>query len=459
MKTRFKKVQFLLKKISFYVPFTWYFVLFCFAAFLGYEWLQKQAGIIDSAYKDIFILLLRVSNFFGCIILCFGLLTVIFSFFFFMLKKKKSGIDFKITTPSNEFNLYKQPINLHIHPILKPFLGFIKIRLKYDQTHFSEKFSIIKQPQKKLFSTTIDGVYYWLLSEIKEYRVEQSIVYFEDFFQFFSFAFSIPVNTAFYTQPNALSTQIIEAFPRKTEDTSIRIQELKKVEGELINYKNFESNDDVRRIVWKIYAKNKDLVVRIPEIIDPYASHTYLYVSFYSLFKDQKNEVIDIPFLNYYKTVIWSVYKQLLQKGFEVRYQPDQNIPTYTMDSEEIRMKYAISVSQWQSENELKEYVKIKDASVVIVSSLSDANQVKELLERIGNDVAFVFVPLLESFNQQSIGNWLQWLFIQKEKDQMAVYKTSWSLSLLRLKIAKNEKQLKLLLEQYQKSTIVKKTV
>ena len=38
----------------------------------------------------------------------------------------------------------------------------------------------------------------------------------------------------------------MEAFPRKTEDTATRIEEIKKVEGEHINYKNFESNDDVQ---------------------------------------------------------------------------------------------------------------------------------------------------------------------------------------------------------------------
>ena len=249
----------------------------------------------------------------------------------------------------------------------------------------------------------------------------------------------------------------MEAFPRKTEDTATRIEEIKKVEGEHINYKNFESNDDVRRIVWKIYAKNKELVVRIPEILDPYASHIYLYASFFSAFDFLGNDAVEVPFLNYYKSICWSVYMQLSQKGFDVRYVYDQDIPQQKMNNDEEQIKYAISVSNWQRDKELKSYVQTKDASVVIISSLTDINEVNELIEKHGNEISFVFVPLTDSLQKQHLGDWLQWLFVQQEKDAIAKYKTNWSLSLLRLKIAKNEKQLKLLLEKYDKSTVLGK--
>ena len=251
----------------------------------------------------------------------------------------------------------------------------------------------------------------------------------------------------------------MEAFPRKTEETTTRIEEIKKVEGEHINYKNFESNDDVRRIVWKIYAKNKELVVRIPEIMDPYASHIYLYATFFSAFNITANDTIQVPFLNYYKTVCWSVYKQLAQKGFEIRYQPDQDIPQNNITNPEEQIKYNFSVSHWQRDKELKDYVRPKDASIVIISSLSDINQVTELIQHHGNDISFLFVPLTDALNKQHLGDWLQWIFVQQEKDTIAKYKTNWSLSLLRIKITKNEKQLKQLLEQYDKSTVLQKII
>jgi uncharacterized protein (DUF58 family) len=459
MGPKLKKIRLAFKWTGFYIPFTFYFALFCIASTIGYAWLKGKAGIPDSAYKDIFSLLLRFSSGFCLIFLSTGLITVVLPFVYFILKRKSNDIDFRISTPAGpDHEQSRRAIHIHMHPVLKPLLGFVKIRLKYDQEHFSDKFSLIRRSDKKLFSTELDGTYHWELPEIKEYRIDKAVIYFEDFFQFFSLALPLDTSSGFHTYPLSRPSKALNAFPRKTEETSMRIEELKRVEGELINYKNFESNDDVRRIVWKIYAKNKELVVRIPEIIDPYASHMYLYPSFFSSFDVKDNEVIGIPFLNYYKTICWSVYKQLTGKGFDVRYISDQDIPQNQLGNDAAeQVRYAISVSKWHPEKELRDFVRLKDASVVIISSLSDPEQVQQLLEAAGNDISFVFIALTEGLNRQHLGDWLQWLFVQREKDSMAVHKTNWSFSLLRLKIAKNEKVLKELLDKYQRSSVLEK--
>jgi len=458
MSPKLKKIRLALKWTGFYIPFTFYCALFCIACGIGYAWLQSKAGIPDSAYKDIFTLLLRFSAGFCLIFLSTGFITVALPFVYFLIRRKSNEVDFSISTPSrSDHEQARQAINIHLHPVLKPLLGFVKIRLQYGEARFSDKFSLVKRSDKKLFSTSLDGTYYWELPEIKEYRIDKAIIYFEDFFQFFSFAMPLETSSGFHTYPLSRPSQALNAFPRKTEETSMRIEEIKRVEGELINYKNFESNDDVRRIVWKIYAKNKELVVRIPEVMDPYASHMYLYPTFFSSFDVKDNEVIGIPFLNYYKTVCWSVYRQLVSKGFDVRYVADQDIPQNRLENDAEQVRYAISVSKWHSEKELRDFVRLKDASVVIVSSLSDPEQVKQLLETSGNEISFVFIPLTEGLNKQHIGDWLQWLFLQREKDSMAVHKTNWSLSLLRFKLSKNEKVLKELLDAYERSSVLEK--
>lgn len=458
MKLKFKSFVLGIKRFGFFIPFTWYFVLFFTASWLGISWLRKQQGIPDSAFADILALLIRFALYFCSSLLVFALLSVIGSWLYFLWKKRKSGIDFSINIPSKEKTIKElQPIEITINPILKPFLGFIKLRLKYDKTNYSEKFYLVKPSSFKFFNASLKGAYNWSLPQIKEYRVDKVIIYFEDFFQFFSFAIAINSNSNFHTQPVTHQSKIMEAFPRKTEDTATRIEEIKRVEGEHINYKSFESNDDVRRIVWKIYAKNKELVVRIPEIMDPYASHIYLYASFFSAFDISGNDAVEVPFLNFYKTICWSVYKQLTEKGFEVRYVYDQEIPQQKMNTDEEQIKYGISVSKWQRDKDLKQYVQTKDASIVIISSLTDIEQVNQLIEQHGNEISFVFVPLTDSLHKQHIGDWLQWIFVQQEKDAIAMYKTNWSLSLLRLKVAKNEKLLKQLLEKYDKSTVLGK--
>lgn len=441
-----------IKQASFYIPFTLYFFLFVIAVSLAWKLLHKNPQEIDTSFNDIFTLLLKVALFFGVALLLLALLSVAVSLVYFIVKRKKTGIEFKIATDLKQADLLqKQTVRLFLHPVLKPFFGFIKIRLQYDSTQFSKKFLLIENQRKQLFNNTIEGTYNWPLPEIKEYHVQKAILYFEDFFQFFSVAVDLPANNHFITQPNALTRPNVNVRPRKTEETTTRIEELRKVEGEYLNYKHFENNDDVRRIVWKIYAKNKELVVRMPEIMDPYASHVYLYTTFFSGLMVDGNTPVQIPFLNYYKEMIWTLYQNLVKQGFEVRYVPDQTIAKSNTADVQQQVKYAISTSHWQYETDIKTYCKTSDASILVVSSLSNVDEVKELVEKHGNDITIIFVKLSESLHKQNMLHWVKWLFVENEKDDMELYKSAWATSLnLRPKIVENEKKLKMILEKYQ---------
>jgi hypothetical protein len=440
-----------IKQAAFYIPFTIYFVVFAVAAFIGFKMLGNNELNVDTAYSDIFQLLLKVALGFTVAIIVIAFIPVLISFIYFKYQQRKKGINFAISTDVKESELnQKQTVRLLINPVLKPVFGFIKLRLLYDQKHYSRKFSLLENSRRKFFSTSIEGTYHWTLPQIKEYHVEKAVLYFEDVFQFFSIAVDLPASSHFFTQPTTKSFKDLNVAPRKTEDTTTRIEQLRKVEGEYLNYKNFENNDDVRRIVWKIYAKNKELVVRVPEIMDPYASHLYLYASFFSTFNTEGNAAVEIPFLNYYKVVIWSVYQNMVKRGFDVRYVADQEIAKNNAADEQQSVKYNISTSNWHHVKDLKTYVKPNEASVVIVSSLSDAEEVKDLMENFGKDITFIFVKLTDSFKNQNIIDWVQWMFVQNQKDDIDVYKRSWSLSPLRYRLKENEKKLAGILEKYQ---------
>jgi hypothetical protein len=445
------------KQAGFYIPFTLYFFLFAIAGIIAWKVLHKNLQENETAFADIFSLLIRVVAFFSVILLGLALLSVLISLIFFLYKRKKTGTDFRLSTDLKESELHqKQTVRLYIHPVLKPFFGFVKLRLQYDEQHFSNKFSLMENKQNKLFSTTIEGTYHWPLPAIKEYHVQKAILYFEDVFQFFSFAVDLSASNHFFTQPTALDRPAMKVAPRKTEETTTRIEELRKVEGEYLNYKNFENNDDVRRIVWKIYAKNKELVVRIPEIMDPYASHIYLYASFFNDFDTAGSTPVEVPFLNYYKVMIWTVYQNLVKQGFDVRYIPDQELAKRHTGDEQQGVKYSISTSHWQKNLDLRAYCKTKDASVVMINSLSDAGQVQELIEKHGNDITFIFVKLTEGLKKHNMFDWVQWLFVQNEKNDMEVYKSAWATAFnLRPKITQNEKRLQEILEKYQSPVVV----
>ncbi|QEC69630.1 hypothetical protein FRZ67_20845 [Panacibacter ginsenosidivorans] len=452
----FKNIRGFAQPAVFFIPFTFYFVLFTVAIVLANIWLGTKLHVPDGSFTDIFKLLLKAGTWFIIIIICVALLSAFVSFLIFLVKKKKNAIRVSIkTVAAGNSNDPVQKIHISISPVLKPFLGFIKLRLHYDQSLYSEKFILAEEDQKKIFSTRFAGDYKWQLPEIKEYHVEKLIVYFEDFFQFFSFTVALPVQDRFHTHPFAPPVKDIQLSPRKTEDTATRIEELKKVEGEYLNYKNFENNDDVRRIVWKIYAKNKELVVRIPEVLDPYASHAYLYPSFYNSFDIAGNSVAEIFFLNYYKTVLWGIYQQLGKQGYALRFIQDQQTAYGSFNDEQQATRYAITTSKWQQDKDLKVFVNNKDASIIIISSLCNADDVQSILDAQSGGTVFVLVKLSKSLQHSYFVNMIKWLFVQQEKNEIEVYKSKWRLSLLRPKIMANEKKIEAILAKYSKTIVI----
>src|SRR4051794_20511734 len=294
MNMNFSRTRDKIKHAAFYIPFTIYFVVFAIAAFIGFKMLGNNEIDADSSFTDIFQLLLKVAMAFTIAIILVAFIPVLISLVYFKYKQRKTGVRFEISTDIKESELnQKQTVKLLIAPVLKPVFGFIKLRLLYDEKLYSKKFSLLENSKRKFFSTSIEGTYHWTLPQIKEYHVQKAVLYFEDIFQFFSIAVSLPTSSHFFTQPTTKGLRDLNVSPRKTEETNTRIEQLRKVEGEYLNYKNFENNDDVRRIVWKIYAKNKELVVRIPEIMDPYASHVYLYASFFSQYTTEGNSAVE----------------------------------------------------------------------------------------------------------------------------------------------------------------------
>ncbi|HVX49027.1 MAG TPA: DUF58 domain-containing protein [Chitinophagaceae bacterium] len=462
MSNTIKNIRNLLLPASFFIPFTLYFLWFAAGGFvvyfLVYHGFMQGASLPGTSFGDILGLLLRSAAWFAGVILALALLSVIVSVVFFLVQKRKGAISFSINATDKlvvkEGNQL-QGIHIKISPLLKPLLGFIKLRLKYDGDQYSKKFALAERGQRKVIPTTFEGDYTWSLPEIKEYHVQKLVVYFEDFFQFFSFTVGLPVTNRFYTPPVNKTANDFIISPRKTEDTETRIEELKKVEGEYINYKNFEDNDDVRRIVWKIYARNKELVVRIPEILDPYASEAYLYASFFSQFGNSHSATVDIYFLNYYKTILWAVYQKLAQQGFDIRYIQDQQTASTPYINEQKAVEYAISTSNWQTGKDLKSYVNMKDASVVVLNSLSDEGQVEQLLSAATGSTWFVLVRLSKSLQRSYLVGLVQWLFIQQEKNDLEKYRTNWQLSLLRPKITGNEKKLETLLSKHEKTIVI----
>ena len=451
---------------SFFVPFRFQIVLLTIVLFAAYYWLKKTSVLPETSYTAIIDLFIMVAMAFIAAVFTISFITAILPWLFFLFNKKRGKISIKVKTASKPLTLTlskngeggneKQQVSINIIPILRPLFGYIRLRLHYDDENISPKFSLINNQSKtQFFSSSLNGIYNWPLPEIKEYKVSNAIIYFEDMFQFFSFAVTLPAQDNFFTQPDNNTTAALKVQPKKTEDTNTRIEQIRKVQGEFLNYKNFENNDDVRRIVWKIYAKNKELVVRIPETNDPYASHVYFYASYYNAMATGLYSDFYPVLLNYYKTMVWNAYRQLSKQNVLIKYIPDQESKTTFADDPLEKIKYIISTSEWQTQKDLQNYFKKEEASVLCISSLINAQEVENILDRTGKDLVIIFVQLSNAFRGIKIKDWLQWVFIKPEEDGLDKLRLMWNMSPLKRKITENENKIKAILSKSESEVLV----
>jgi hypothetical protein len=445
-----------IKWAGFHIPFRVHLLLLVIALFLAAGWLRKNNAVPETAQTAIIDLFISVTFWFAFSILVFSFISAFIPWIIFLFSKKNQKSILRIKTAGREKVTNQQQVEVNISHIIKPPFGYIRLRLLYDGNNISPKFAPVALHAKNHFFTMhTKGVYNWPLKNIKEYDINSGIIYFEDFFQFFSFTGKLPSNSNFFNGPPIKTTATLPVQPKKTEETNLRIEEIRKVEGELLNYKNFEHNDDVRRIVWKIYAKNKELVVRIPETNDPYASHVYFFASFYNAISNDAYEEFNEVFLDNFKTVVWNIYNQLSRQYALIQYIPDQETKKIFVDDPALKVKYMIIAASWQRQNDLQNYFNKQYASLLCVSSLTDTAQLSEILDKTGRSLTVIFVQLSKSFANVKVINWLQWIFVKPQKKSTEKLQLSFNLSPLRRKILENEKRIKQILEKCDCETLI----
>ncbi len=443
-----RKIQYALQ----YFPFTINTFLCIIAVWWGYKllYIPPVKGEEPSAFMPFIILMGKMVFMFLAGLVIISILSTFYCFFYFLYLRSRKGIklevDFNIESKKGKNKLY---LNAGLQGAIRPVLGFVNGRLYYDDSLFTDKFSLIANKRKKqsLWREAIIGRSRLNLPDIKEYNLKGGFVYFEDMLHLFSLAVAQPVNGHFY-QPPVLSKQYDETvFPKKTETMDVRIEQLRRTEGEYLNYKDFEAGDDVRRIVWKVYARNRELVVRVPELFEPYASHLYFYASFYAPIKTKwLAEGYLKEMLNYYKNNVWTVYDTLSKKEWEMRYVPDQafNIPEQLTEDE--KSARIISNSNWHKENTLTHYFNAKHGTVLCITSFTDVLELKNVLEKCDAATIIYFVKLSNALKHNIPLHLIKRLVFMPPKDRLNKLRTRWAFSPIRYQIKKQEKEIELIL-------------
>ncbi len=444
-----KKVIAFFTYYSRYIPIKFNFILLLVSFFLINKIIIKALSNTESSYAPILRLTAKITLLSIVLIICISFLSTLFCYIYFIIRKNKNDISISIL--ENKNNTEEIVLQTSLPNTYKPILGFVKASYLYDHEHWTEKLILAQRVVKKWFGFRkgVQGNNTFLLPDIKEYNFQKVILYFEDMFQFFSLAIPVNVHKNMYYLPTNIQKKQELIQPKNTKEQTVRIEQLRKVEGEYLQYKKFEDNDDVRRIVWKVYAKNKELVVRNPERMDPFASNVNFYASFSNtLFSNYLYNDFQRVIINKYKNIVWTIFDELSKKEFVLNYISDQNIQVPT-NYEIKKERFVIAMSTWQYQQKINEYFKPRIGSVLCFSSCCNIADVKEVLDNCDTYTHIFFVKGSTSFKQNPILNWISFIFFTSQNDALKKIKNKWLFSPAKKTVHRNEQNIEKLLKQY----------
>lgn len=334
--------------------------------------------------------------------------------------------------------------------VFRPFFGTVQACLVFSGNQLSQPILLDnnKVRPKHWWRNGIKGQGRTWLHDRGIHDVEHVLFSFTDMLSLVSLPATMDAVQQVYTLPKPKAPVHIVAQPHSTEEQKHRIDVSKRVEGEYINYKEFESGDNIQRIVWKIYAKSGELVVRIPEIKDPYASHLYFYVSYYHGLGFSQG-AFETELLNAYKDHIRNLMEALQKNGYDVRIPADQEIPKLAGVGEKRIELFQIAAASWQNRNAPVTFVNPNKAAFVCLSSLAPAAEVATILKKVADSVPVVVVKLSGAIPSPFRIS-LKDIFFRPLPKPAEKLSRPWLLSTLRRDLMKNEKEIEALMKQRQ---------
>jgi hypothetical protein len=448
----------LLRRLQYWSNFTvvrWQLILTAILLLVAYNYIDTHYGKVKTEdpwysiaiYFDLIYWMLGIL--FG-----FSFISVLSSWLFFVYRKKNKMIGLqtqfgKDANADKGAEAGKVPLTVTLSGVLRPFLGTVRARLIFSGMKMSEPVLLDENiyERKSIMRKAIRGTGQTELHDRGIYDVEEVQLLFGDMFRLIVLPYTIHVSQQLYTLPQELKETRIKAEPNATEEQTQRIEIPKKVEGEYINYKDFESGDDVRRIVWKIYARSGQLVVRIPETKDPYASHLYFYASFYNGMNSSPDGVFETELLNAYKDKVRNLFEALDKNDYEVRIPSDQEVQKLPGMSDKKNELFQITAANWQKNLQPVKYVASTKAAFVSLSSMVPSSEVGQLLGNIPFNVPVVVVRMSDAILSPfriRIKN----IFFVPEKNASDSLRKPWLISPLRSKLQQNEREILRMLQQ-----------
>jgi hypothetical protein len=441
-------------KISSYwskqVGVRWQLLLSFAVLWLVSVWLRNEYGQDDSNLWLVMNLFIQLAQWTIMGLFIISLLTAVatWGYFIYCVKNKTVSVQTKFGD-GQKAEAGWVPLTIMISgSVLRPLLGTVQARLVFSEKRLSDRVILdtnVPKP-RHWWRQAIRGTGDTLLHDRGIYDVEKVLVSFCDMLGLVSLPCKVPFTQQLITLPRPQQEQKIAAQPNATEEQKHRIDIPKRVEGEHVNYKEFESGDNIQRIVWKIYAKSGQLVVRIPETKDPYASHLYFYVSFFHGFNLQGG-AFEMELLNVYKDHVRNLFEALQRNGYDVRIPQDQEVPKLSGLSEKKNELFQITAASWQNQSAPTTFVNVSKAAFVCLSSLTPVNELEAIMKNLPLNVPVVVVKLSDAI-PSPFQIKLKDIFFKPEKQPTDNLRQPWLLSSLRRELIKNEKEIAAALKQ-----------
>ncbi|WP_204344553.1 DUF58 domain-containing protein [Psychroserpens algicola] len=364
-----------------------------------------------------------------------GFLYTLICYLYFVVNKKSINPKIDIGLDGNiKGEAGQVPVIISLPKALLPLLGYITIKIEFNTGDFSD--AIVINKYSKGFEKLLpkEGSSLIWLPDRKQYHIKGYVISFIDYLQFFRFTTYKKSKNAFYLHSSEMDIPVKEITPSKTEEEIEKIKTSRKVQGDFLNYKDFEVGDDVRRIVWKIFAKNRELVIRTPEVINPYASHIKFYTSFYNVLTKDLTSTYATSMLNYYKDIVFNVCLNIKKMEKKVEFNIDQAVNEFVTVNEYDRIGFQLSSANWQNNSSVNE-LKASGESVICVSSLVSIDELTTLIQKGSSNI--IIVKVSRHLDHQNVFNFKN-LFLRKDQNS-ELSKLKWSLSSTRKKLKTNE--------------------
>ncbi len=432
------------KVLKHYFPFRINFFILVAVIIMAVNWLAVINNT-NNNFQPIIYAMCKITIIFGVVLLLLSLTSVLVAYLFF---RKQMHRDIQNFTVEVEEAMQGQSAQAHLAVQIKkvtlPLWGYLKWVLLHNEYNATGPFNIgdtsdSKGILVKKFRSSVE----LQLPEIKTYSWQKGILLFQDFFRLYSLPYIIKSPQVFRNKPLAHTQDAIKVLPKKTDDTIFKIEQLRKVDGELLHYKKYSPADDTRRIVWKIFAKNRELVVRTPEIFNPFASHVYMYASYYNQYLYAINHTFNNAMLSYYKQQSYAVYSSLQMQDVEVKFISDQEV------SAVVDVANKITESDWQKSKTLAELVQPKHATIIVLQSTNQAADVQYIVDNIDKHTIVYFIKLSELLKQNKLLGVLEKIFLHPKADGLSATKSKWAWHPYKQVVLKNEKAIMAILQTH----------